>query len=180
MALDPHPLDPAVLLAPTLAIDSWGRRHRAPSAADRLKNGVPNWGESDSCWVWTRSTSPKGYGRIRACGESAFAHRVSYAVHYGIDPAELRVLHRCDNPPCVNPGHLFLGTQADNSADMIQKGRGDFPVNERNGRTTISSAKVEEIRARASEGESFRSIARDIGVHSVTVSRIARRLRRVA
>ena len=175
-----HPIDPAALTRPTLVIDSRGRRHASLPAADRLKNRVPNWGTPDACWIWTGSTNPKGYGAMRAAGQKVFVHRVSYALHYGVDPGALRVLHHCDNPPCCNPAHLFLGTQADNSADMIQKGRGVAPVNEGNGRTTIPTHQVEEIRSRASGGESFKSIARDLGIHPVTVSRIVRRLRRVS
>ena len=175
-----RPIDPARLTQPTVVIDSWGRRHTAPPAADRLKSRIPNWGEPDACWVWTGYTNAKGYGGISACGGHLFTHRVSYALHYGEDPGPLRVLHRCDNPPCCNPAHLFLGTMKDNTQDMLSKGRGVAPVNEHNGRTTIPSHQVDAIRARASAGESFKSIARDIGVHPVTVSRIARRLRRVA
>lgn len=174
------PIDPARLTDPTVSVDSLGRRYVGLPPAARLKSRIPNWGEKDACWVWTGNTNPKGYGGMTVHGSRVLVHRVSYALNFGVDPGSLRVLHTCDNPPCCNPAHLFLGTLKDNTEDMMRKGRGVFPVNEGNGRTTIPTYRVEEIRSRAADGESYSSIARDVGVHVVTVSRIARRLRRVS
>src|SRR5437899_3345664 len=79
------------------------------------------------CWPWLGHTNRKGYGRIYGgIGQDngvQSAHRVSYRIHYGAIPGKLWVLHRCDNPPCVNPAHLFIGTVADNVRDMMAKGR---------------------------------------------------------
>jgi HNH endonuclease len=87
----------------------------------RVKKGL-----ADECWLWSGSTNKKGYGRItlgsRAAGVER-AHRVSWLLFRGEIPDGLCVLHRCDNPPCVNPSHLFLGTKRDNTADMVSKGR---------------------------------------------------------
>lgn len=86
------------------------------------------------CWEWSGSTS-NGYGRFnrysRLRNAHIYAHKFSYEIHCGQIPDGLYVLHRCDNPPCVNPDHLFLGTYADNHKDMISKGRN--PVGEKNG-----------------------------------------------
>jgi len=80
----------------------------------------------DGCWEWTGGTQKPGYGKLGAGGgdNAAYAHRVSWEIHYGPIPEGMRVLHRCDNPPCTRPDHLFLGTQTDNMKDMWAKGRG--------------------------------------------------------
>lgn len=79
----------------------------------------PNTG----CWLWTGGTSKEGYGRIVVGGKKAGTHRVSWELHRGPIPDGLCVLHRCDTPPCVNPGHLFLGDKKANYDDMVAKGR---------------------------------------------------------
>jgi len=78
------------------------------------------------CWEWTASTDHKGYGKLAEGGRQGrtlSAHRVSYELNVGPIPDGLLVLHRCDNPPCVRPDHLFVGTHTDNAQDMAKKGR---------------------------------------------------------
>jgi len=81
--------------------------------------------ENNDCWEWHGSNDGKGYGHImRETGRSpAKAYRVSYEMHKGPIPKGLIVRHECDNPKCVNPGHLILGTHKDNSEDMVKRGR---------------------------------------------------------
>lgn len=76
------------------------------------------------CWPWLGRTNALGYGTIDDKGTSKLAHRVSYELHVGPIPENHLVCHDCDNPPCCNPAHLFLGTDTENIQDMINKGRG--------------------------------------------------------
>lgn len=90
------------------------------------------------CWLWTGASGGGGYGHIRVDGEVRGAHRVSYELYIGSIPSGMHVMHRCDNPLCVNPQHLQLGTHQDNMADMYAKGRRQAAVGLRNGAAKLA------------------------------------------
>lgn len=77
----------------------------------------------NGCWEWTKKTNRGGYGEFKVRGKTVRAHRWAYATFVEPIPEDLHVLHHCDNPPCVNPSHLFTGTHGDNMRDMFAKGR---------------------------------------------------------
>lgn len=77
----------------------------------------------DECWPWIGATNPAGYGKLHVDGKFIDAHRMAYHIHYDEHPGNLLVCHSCDNPTCVNPHHLWLGTYSDNIRDSISKGR---------------------------------------------------------
>lgn len=129
----------------------------------------------DECWPWMGATQ-FGYGYIWVVPQKhhAKAHRIVYAYTYGdFDPAWL-VCHRCDNPPCCNPRHLFLGTVADNMRDRDLKGRGYDRHGEKNGRAKVTQQQVEQIRALVASGKSQQSVGERYGLKQAQVSRIVR------
>ncbi len=87
--------------------------------------------EKSGCWVWRSTIVWNGYGRMWYCGQGIRAHRMSWMLHRGPIPKGLWVLHKCDNPPCVNPDHLFVGTRSDNMRDAKRKGRAFHPSTDR-------------------------------------------------
>jgi hypothetical protein len=132
---------------------------------------------SGDCWVWQACRNPAGYGRFRLDGRAQLAHRVSYRWAVGVDLGDLCVCHRCDNPPCVNPAHLFVATPAENSADMRAKGRSHRQVGELSGKAKLTEADVATILDLRAGGATLTEIARRFGVHSAHASRICRGLR---
>jgi len=111
--------------------------------------------KTDSCWIWVGDKNPYGYGIVRHTnGKRENAHRVSYRFYHGIFPVKLQICHKCDNSSCVNPDHLFLGTQKDNMQDMHKKGRnirGDIK-GIKNGRHIYTEEQVLKIRRLYQQG----------------------------
>lgn len=141
---------------------------RTKSLAERFRSKVD---KSLSCWVWTGARLHQrhgDYGRISAGhrrGRILLAHRVSYEFSFGPIPDGMYVLHKCDNPPCVRPDHLFLGTQADNQADKLTKGRLIRKFGEENPNAKLTWQEVHDIRKRyASERASAAKLAAEFGV----------------
>jgi hypothetical protein len=133
---------------------------------------------SDGCWEWTGSRDSSGYGQIGFARGVFKTNRVAWNLAFGIIPAGLQVLHRCDNPPCVRPSHLFLGTQADNIADMNAKGRarsGPQLSGYRSPRACLSEAQVAWIRAEWATGTVMQqTLALQFGVSETTIHRVVR------
>lgn len=104
------------------------------------------------CWEWNGYRGPKGYGKFGLTPSSTvLAHRFAWEQEHGPIPEGMCVLHRCDNPPCVNPAHLFLGTLGDNNNDMRAKGRGTDPprrTGEQSPSARLTASQVAEIRGR--------------------------------
>lgn len=126
--------------------------------------------EVTGCFEWLRARS-RGYGKVTIGRKQLGAHRVAYERAFGPIPKDLQVCHRCDNPGCVNPDHLFLGTGLDNHRDKAMKRRS--PLGERNGRAIIGADQVRQIRAMAGELPKTQIAAR-FGIGWSQVARIIR------
>lgn len=125
------------------------------------------------CWEWTGQLSNTGYGEFpNGNRRKVWAHRMAFAMCVGPIPAGMFVLHSCDNPRCINPSHLSLGTPRDNVNDMIRKGRMPDRSGEGNGRARLSVAQVREIVERRARGDSVRRMAQEYGVGITTIRNI--------
>lgn len=134
------------------------RKHRFFSRVKKRKSG---------CWEWCGRLNVNGYGFITRDYKQVRAHRYSWEIHNGPIAGELCVLHKCDNPRCVNPEHLFLGTRRDNQHDMHSKGRNNQPCGERHFRARLTSAAVKEMRGLPM---SHAQLAHKYGVSRATVA----------
>jgi len=128
------------------------------------------------CWEWTGATDTRGYGSLTLQKKRRQAHRVSYEFYVGAIPSGMKVLHRCDNPGCVRPGHLWVGTQKDNIQDAMRKGRMSSvrAVGEAHYRTKLTARKVKVIRA---SKRPAKALAQHHGVSLPTIYAI--RVRRI-
>lgn len=142
--------------------------------------------KSDGCWIWRGALDGYGYGLFRVGRTIHRSHRVAWCMFRGDIPRGTLVLHNCpsgDNPSCVNPAHLWLGTMLDNIRDMEKKGRratGDkvrhlsYPRGDEHFRAKLKESYIPEIRRLACGGVSFREIGRRFGVHHGTISMVVR------
>jgi hypothetical protein len=123
------------------------------------------------CWLWTGGLHHQGYGRFKFKGKLRLAHRLSWEFTRGHIITTTHVLHRCDNPPCVNPNHLFLGSHLDNMRDMKSKNR--HPHGERNGSSKITDKDVRRIRSLyKTELISHEELGLIFNINKATVTRI--------
>lgn len=122
---------------------------------------------SPGCWEFAGLRAKNGYGRLLCRGKMCLAHRVSFEVHKGEIPEGLNVLHKCDNRPCVNPDHLFLGTAADNNWDKSRKGRAP------RGESHVKSKYTEQqVRAIFADTRPYREIVAEYGISKPQISAI--------
>lgn len=128
--------------------------------------------KTEGCWTWKASKAGQGYGQIKLPKQrrQAYAHRVAYEIYKGPIPAGQYVCHACDNPECVNPDHLFLGSSHDNHADMKEKGRHTY--GEKSATRKLTENQVLQIRSCLAAGMTQMQIARAFGVQQMTISRI--------
>lgn len=142
----------------------------------------------DACWPWVGARDRDGYGKAWHQGKSYRAHRLAYLLANGSIPAEMVVMHSCDNPPCVNPSHLSVGSVSDNNKDKAAKGRsarGDshglrlhpervaHPVGEKHGAHRLTEGDVVAIRDERSRGVPLNVLADRFGVSFGTISKAA-------
>lgn len=127
---------------------------------------------SGECWIWTAARHEHGYGQFSAHAPGhrtvRYAHRTAWELTYGAIPKGLGVLHQCDNPPCCNPAHLFLGTQRDNNLDCATKGRHSRGTDRFN--AVLTAPIVSELRRRyAQGGTTYRLLALEYGIAAATI-----------
>lgn len=129
--------------------------------------------EPNGCLEWQGYRTESGYGQVQGFeGKVEGAHRLSYIIAYGPIPPETSVMHRCDNPPCVDPRHLILGTQVENWEDMRSKGRQAGPVGSRNNKAKLQDLDVTRIRALRRMGVRVVDLAQVFGITPGAVSHI--------
>ena len=138
----------------------------------RLVNGIDDLSNSDRCWNWMKSTST-GYGSMTVGGKTKRCHRLMYEIVFGeIESSELFVCHKCDNPLCCNPRHLFLGKQKQNMEDCSAKGRSASKHN--NGMSKLTQSDADEIRRLAKTGLQQYKIAEQFSIGQSQVSRVVK------
>ena len=138
---------------------------------DRFWEKVDKKGPDD-CWEWIGARSSKGYGTLGGPnGTTLSSHRVAYELTFGPIPLGKQILHECDNPPCCNPSHLFLGTNRENRLDCVRKGRANSCNDHTKGshHGFLSAEQIPELRALHASGVSLVEIGKRFGVHSTTI-----------
>lgn len=147
-----------------------------PPAIERFE---ASFRRTETCWLWTKGLNSNGYGSFHkdSAHPNMGAHRFAYETYIGPIPDGLLVCHTCDVRNCVNPSHLYAGTEADNSRDMESRGRGNHPKGMRMAAAKLTDDDVREIRrAYAAGGISQQALADQYGVAQHAVSRIVRGL----
>ena len=141
---------------------------RYPALPTRFSaNYIPE--PNSGCWLWAAFIRPDGYGCIKHSRKTIMAHRAAWIVYYGEIPNGMNVLHKCDVRCCVNPDHLWLGTDRDNVVDMEAKGRGVRIFGSRHVNSKLTEAQVSAIR---DDCRAYTIIAGEYGISPQTVCKI--------
>lgn len=168
-------------------------RGTTPSIWQEIKEMYPNYTPKDEerfwkkvdksdhpkgCWLWMACADKDGYGFIKWQRKQVKAHRVSYLLANGEYMDKLMVLHTCDNPGCVNPQHLFLGTAKNNAEDRDRKNRGNAASKEQHGNSKLTQSQVDHLRERVAKGQrgTQRQIAKELHISESQVSHIIHEL----
>lgn len=151
-------------------------RIRTDLISQRIRNHIVT---QAGCWEYQGQRSSTGYGAMTICARGMkpyrrkfVASRVSYAFHNNADPGKFMVCHKCDNPACINPAHLFLGSAADNSADMVAKGRSLPQAGAANFAAKLGDEEVREVITQLKQGKTNKAIAAKAGVSHAMISMI--------
>ena len=129
----------------------------APLFWSRVEKGA-------ACWEWQRGCDGDGYGAMKVSGRQWGAHRLAWTLTHGPIPEGMFVCHTCDNPPCCNPGHLFLASSAGNVADRVQKDRSARQRGSVHGMAKLTEADVREIRRERDSGVLLKDLAERFGI----------------
>jgi len=146
-------------------------------------------GNNNDCWEWFGAHDHFGYGHLKILGKLVSSHRLSWVLHKGKIPLNMCVLHRCDNPKCINPDHLFLGTKKDNNLDKETKGRANHAFGNRHGRyvspwdsrgeknsnAILTKKQVIMVREMAKKGYSIALLSRKLSVSEGCLRNIVKR-----
>lgn len=141
---------------------SGGRRQDPMARAQQRIKQMPN-----GCIEWTKGKSGEGYGVISINGKQVYVHRFFYEQYVGPIPEGMKVLHSCDNPPCVNPKHLRTGTDAENVADRVIRGRSKSP-----GPRKLTEEQVRSIHERRASGAAVAILVKEFEVSRATIYHI--------
>lgn len=155
------------------------RKGEDPNSPDHLAKRLANGAqinETTGCWEWQKHRNNYGYGKLTVSGRGVYAHRLSYELCNGSIPQGMDLMHKCDNPRCINPDHLSVGTRSQNMKDCSTRGRAKIPTSksygESNGASKLREVDIRSIRRLLDKGCTQREIAERFGISQSQVSHI--------